>query len=402
MIPSANLPYFSDALRRSRLFEFLDSQFQKPDFLVTGQAAQGKTTLVASYLAEKGIPVIWIHLTDDDNDCEKLFDRIVESFSRMDPNPDNQEPLLTGSTILGAGRGPLRHVRALSDLFERLSAPAALVLDDLEQLDESSTGFDLIFRLLAITNNDLKRFILSRTLPECNLAALKMSRQICIIENQDLSFTLEETRELFSSRPELDPSQIARLHEIANGWIGGLTLVKESLNQTNLFPDDIPRHLSEETFPYFSQEIYNRLPDEIKRFLMITAVPDSIDTATAQILFDSQTALSILNRLEKRNLFIQRIHDSQGTCEFRYHLLFRNFLSQQMVRTYPEEQIQKSTAKWPGRVENRRHEAALKCYDLAGDIDQMARIIRIKGPDYLIRENLSSLENGSTGCPANR
>lgn len=400
MIPSANLPYFSDALRRNRLFALLDSQFHKPDFLITGQAAQGKTTLVASYLAEKDIPVIWIHLTDDDNDCEKLFDRIVESFSRINAKPGREDSLLTGSTILGAGRGPLRHVRALSDLFDRLSVPVALVLDDLEQLDDTSPGFDLVFRLLTISNNYLKRFILSRILPECNLAALKMSRQICIIENQDLSFTLEETRELFSSRPELDPSQIARVHEIANGWIGGLTLVKESLNQTNLLPDDIPRHLSEETFTYFSQEIYNRLPDDIKQFLMITAVPETIDAATAQTLFDPQTALSILNRLEKRNLFIQRIHNSHGKYEFRYHRLFRNFLSQQMARTYPHEQIQKiyrnvARALW----ENRRHEAALKCYDLGGDIDQMARIIRIKGSDYLIRENLSSLEKWISRLP---
>ncbi len=49
--------------------------------------------------------------------------------------------------------------------------------------------------------------------------------------------------------------------------------------------------------------------------------------------------------------------------------------------------------------ENRRHEAALKCYDLGGDIDQMARIIRIKGSDYLIRENLSSLEKWISRLP---
>jgi ATP/maltotriose-dependent transcriptional regulator MalT len=119
MIPSANLPYFNDVLRRSRLFELLDSQFHKPDFLITGQAAQGKTTLVASYLAEKNIPVIWIHLTEDDNDGEKLFDRIVESFNRIDETTDYQEALHTGSTILGAGRRLLQHVRALTDLFDR-------------------------------------------------------------------------------------------------------------------------------------------------------------------------------------------------------------------------------------------------------------------------------------------
>ncbi|MDT8379179.1 MAG: BTAD domain-containing putative transcriptional regulator [Desulfotignum sp.] len=393
MIQSANLPYFSDALRRSRLFDFLDSQFHKPDFLITGQAAQGKTTLAASYLAEKKIPVVWIHLTDDDNDCEKLFDRIVESFCRMDTLSGNQDLPVTGSTILGAGQGPLRHVKILAALFDRLSAPAALVLDDLEQLNETSSGFDLVFRILTITNDHLKRFLLSRVIPEYNLAALKMSRQVCIIENQDLSFTLEETRQLFSTRPELEPSQITRLHEMTNGWVGGLTLVKESLNQADHLPDDIPRHLSEETFIYFSQEIYNRLPDDIKRFLMITAVLETIDIFTVQTLFDRQTALSILARLEKRNLFIQRVYDSNGQFQYRYHLLFRNFLSRQLVRTYSFEEIQKihrqvARALW----ENRCHEAALKCYDIARDVDQMARIIRIKGPDYLIQGNLSSLE----------
>jgi DNA-binding SARP family transcriptional activator len=390
----------SDTIRRSRLYKLLDSQFHKPDFLITGQAAQGKTTLVASYLAEKNIPVIWIHLTDDDNDGEKLFDRIVEAFCRMNTHAGNQDPMRIRSTILGTGHGALRHIKALTALFNRLSAPTALVLDDLEQLDDTSPGLDLVFRILTIPNDCLKRFVLSRAIPECNIAALKMSRQICIIENQDLTFTLEETRQLFSSRPELNLSQITRLHEMTNGWIGGLTLVKESLNQTNLFLDDIPRHLSEETFTYFSQEIYNRLPDDIKRFLMITAVPETIDTATAQILFDPQAALSILKRLERRNLFIQRIHDRQGKYEFRYHRLFRNFLSRQMARTCSHEQIQKIYRNVAGALwENRRHEAALKCCDLAGDTDQMARIIRIKGPDYLIRENLSSLEKWISRLP---
>ena len=388
-----NLPYFPDAVRRDRLFDFLDSQFHKPAFLITGQAAQGKTTLAASYLAEKNIPVIWIHLTEDDNDSEKLFNRIVAASSRMGIETGNQESLSAGSTILGAGQGLQQHVKALTTLFERVSGPIALVLDDLEQLDEAGPGFDLIFCILSIFNSFLKRFVLSRTIPERYLATLKMSGRICMIENQDLCFSLEETCQLFSSRPELDRSRLARIHEITSGWIGGLTLVKESLSQADQIPDDLPRHLSEETFTYFSQEIYNRLPDDIKRFLVTTAELDVIDIDVVQTMFDRRTALSILTRLENRNLFIQRVHDSCGNHQFRYHLLFRKFLSRQLTQTYPPEKIQTvyrtfARALW----KNRCHEAALKCFDLARDVDQMARILRIKGPDYLIQGNLSDLE----------
>lgn len=393
MTRPANLPYFTDALRRTRLFDVLDSQFNKPAFLITGQAAQGKTTLAASYLAEKNMPVIWIHLTEDDNDSEKLFDRIVAAFCRMETDAGILEPLFTASTILGADQGLQRLVKALTTLFERVSDPVALVLDDLEQLDETGPGFDLVFRMLSIFNPYLKRFVLSRIIPEQHLAILKMSGQICMIENQDLCFSLEETRQLFSNQPELDQARLDRLHEITCGWIGGLTLVKESLSQAGYLPDDLPGQMSEETFPYFSQEIYDRLPDDIKRFLMITAKLDIIDIHVVQTMFDRQTALSILTRLEKRNLFIQRVYDSSGDYQYRYHLLFRKFLTRQLTRTYPFEKIQTiyrtfARALW----KNRCHEAALKCCDVARDVDQMVRILRIKGPDYLIRGNLSDLE----------
>ena len=403
MIRPANLPYFPDAVRRDRLFDFLDSQFHKPAFLISGQAAQGKTTLAASYLAEKNIPVIWIHLTEENNDSEKLFNCIVAASSRMGIEAGNQEPVFAASPILGAGQGLQQYVKVLAALFEKVSGPTALVLDDLEQLDETSPGFDLIFYILSIFNSFLKRFVLSRTIPERYLGTLKMSGHICMIENQDLCFSLEETCQLFSNRPELDRSWLARIHEITSGWIGGLTLIKESLRQADHPPDDLPSQLSEETFTYFSQEIYNRLPDDIKRFLVTTSELDVIDIDVVQTMFDRQTALSILTRLEKRNLFIQRILDSRGNHQFRYHLLFRKFLSWQLTQTYPPEKIQ-TVYRTFARVlwENRCHEAALKCFDLARDVDQMARILRIKGPDYLIQGNLSDLEKWIGRLPEKR
>lgn len=393
-------PYIHDAVPRKRLFARLDEQFHKPFFLITGQAAQGKTTLIASYLEKKDIFVLWINLTRDDQDHGKLFDKITSALTTAVSQAGGSKALIAGSTVLGTDKGVQRRADSLEALFSTVPFPVALVLDDLELIDEGSAGLELIHGVMQADLGIHKLLLLSRTQPGINLASLKMKQKICILYNQDLSFTLSETREFFQGKTDVKQEELEKIHRISSGWVGGLTLMSESLRQLKHLPDGLPEQLSTEAFNYFSQEIFTSLPENIREFLIHTSVLEQIDFDVAAQLFDHSLVIKVVAELEKRNLFIQRIRTESGSQAFKYHLLFKNFLLENLkqIKTHDEFKELNQTL---GRIfwEKRDYESALTYYYQAQAYGDMAHIIKIKGPDYMARSHLSGLEKWISRLP---
>ncbi|MFH2057453.1 MAG: BTAD domain-containing putative transcriptional regulator [Pseudomonadota bacterium] len=396
-----NPPTIFEAVQRQRLFTRLEEQFHKQFFLITGQAAQGKTTLVASFLEHKQIPVIWLPMSLDDQEHGKVFDKIMGALlATMDAHDEEKPSILSSSTVLGTDKGLLRHVEGLMALLSHLPCLIALVLDDFELIKEKSTGLELIQRIMQTDAVNLKLFILSRTQPEFNLAKLKMAQKICILQNEDLSFSLSETYEFFSGKTNISSEDLEKIHRITDGWAGGLALVSEALRHSNQSADNLPERLSAEAFNFFSQEIYSRLSEDIRHFLIQTSVLETIDIEVVGKIFDRNLAMDVLTRLEKRNLFIQRVESDTGSTAFKYHLLFKNFLLQNLIALKGRDEY-KQLNQTIGQLfwEKRDHESALIYYQNAGLFYEMAKIIKIKGPDYMIRGNLSGLEKWISGLP---
>ena len=58
---------------RTRLFDQLDDARDRPGVWVTGPAGSGKTTLAASYVADRGLPCLWYTLDAGDADPATWF-----------------------------------------------------------------------------------------------------------------------------------------------------------------------------------------------------------------------------------------------------------------------------------------------------------------------------------------
>ncbi|SDU36531.1 BTAD domain-containing putative transcriptional regulator [Desulfobacula phenolica] len=386
-------PYIPDAVKRHRLFLLLDENFHKQNFLITGQAAQGKSTLVASYLQQSPGSVLWFHLSSDDRDHTKLFDRLAGGIQQRFGFNKGETGMCISNSILGTEKGVLRHVEGLSIMFQELCSPLIMVLDDFESIDETSSGFQLIKVILNSRFEKLKFFLLSRSMPPFNIPRLKMDHHIFVLDNEDLAFNLVETRLFFSGKPRADAIDIEKIQEITDGWAGGLTLVSESIKQFKQLKH-LPDQLSSEVFNFFSQEIYDSLAEPIQEFLMKTSILDIIDLEVVTHVFGSCNALEILTELEKRNLFIQRIESAGSMPEFKYHTLFRDFLLQDLLRK-KGSQACKMLNKKAGQFfwEKKDHEQAMSYFIEAQAFSDIVRIIKIKGTDYVINGKMSSLEN---------
>ncbi len=397
-----------DVVQRQRLFSILDEQHQTPCILVTGQAAQGKTTLVASYLKKNQLPAAWIHMVSDNQEHGVLFHRIVKAVMHCIDSGARQDvqnlKTLTDlesavpSSVLGTQEGLLRCKDALNKLFSELSQTVILVFDDLERLDENSSGFELLSWLITSRHDCLKLYLLSRQKPGFNLGPMIMNRSLFSLTNDILGFTLPETRDFFGSLSDLEARDIEQIHKITAGWAGGLILISESFRQIN--PVELPQQLTEDVFTYFSQEIYQLLPSAIKHFLQQTAVLEMIRVDILETLMDDVDVMPVLLELENRHLFIQRIDGHSGAAVFKYHHLFREFLIQDLLAEKGREYLDSLNRKiglifW----ELKEHESALHYFKIANAHDQIIRIIKIKGTDLVIRGNLPLLAQWISGLP---
>ncbi len=399
MTSQSFVPYISDAVERQRLFKVLDDNCQKQNMLISGQAAQGKSTLVASYLKASAIPVLWIDLSSDDNDHIKLFDKLIAKVQDLFYKDTNQSDSLNFNGVLGTEKGVLRHIQSLSSILAELPSNLVIVFDDLEHIDETSPGFELIKGTIDQKFNRHIFFLLSRKMPSFNIPKLKLSHNIFILNNEQLAFTLDETKLFFSQKPQIGRADVEKIHKITDGWAGGLTLISESLRQFNKI-QALPEHLSSEVFEFFSQEIYKRLPGSIRDFLRKTAILETIDLEVVNHILTTDNALDILSDLESRNLFIQRIDSGHKQFKFKYHNLFKDFLLQDLLADKGKKVYQSLNQKvgqffW----DKKDHEQALNYFYAADAYADIIKIIKIKGIDYIVNGKLSGLEKWIRALP---
>ncbi len=392
-------PRVFDAVQRPRLFDLLNQNAHCQNFFIIGQAAQGKTTLVASYLQEFQKTAVWFHLCSDDNDHVKLAEKLAAGISWIGRSDSGAVAGGVPPSTLGAEKGVSRYLDGVSRMFEALLFPLVVVMDDGEYLQEGSSGFELVNSLLNHRFARVKFFILSRNILQFGLSRMRMAHHGFELDNSDLAFTVAETQVFFSQKKEAALSDIQRIHKITDGWAGGLTLISESMRQSRGL-GHLPDRVSSDVFDYFSREIYNTLPDSIRRFLMVTAILDTIDPDLADQLVHPVDGLEILTTLEKRNLFIQRLEGDGHGPTFKYHRLFRDFLLQDLTRTLDHETIC-NLYHTAGRIywNKKDHEQALDCFVRAKAYPDVVNILKIKGTAYIISGKITRLEKWISALP---
>ncbi|MBF0468083.1 MAG: protein MalT [Desulfamplus sp.] len=318
------LPQVHDVIARKSLYKFLDSNQDKRVVLVQGQAAQGKSTLVASYLnrfssqSESRIIPVWLHLGQGESDHTSLFDLMTNALLQRIPDQDAgrlTRKVTASPATLGTCEDIARQVDIIISIFDLMSNPVALVIDNLESIDSNASSWALIQSIISHTCETAqggKLFLISRKFPPVNISRLKLEHRSLILANDDLAFTLEETGQFLENHcgNTLSSELIRKIHTITEGWPGGVALISESISR-DVDISSFPLHLTAETFDYFSREIYALLPESIKHFLLRASMFDEIDEDMATELCDPDNGHEILTYLEKRNLFIQRLTSSQ-------------------------------------------------------------------------------------------
>jgi LuxR family maltose regulon positive regulatory protein len=403
-------PRLPRILDRSRLIQILEENQDKSLILITGQAAQGKSTLAASYAQKSETPWAWMNLEIEESDPVNLFYLLVQSLqhalNEVDLSPIQDYP----AQVMGPREEIPLYREWTNAILDRIPVPIKIFLDGLDRLAPDAPSYGFLKILLDEAPPDITFIMLSRAEPPLEIQSLKISRKAAIIDNKDLSFTEDEIKTFFREirRMPFTKPQWKKIHQLTEGWVGGLVLLSETLNRLSGASRDqyiskyLPEQFKVEVFQYFGEEIFSSLPDMMQEFLVKSSIFDMIEPGFMKNFIGTENAENILQDLEKKNLFVQSVYDNQKGWMFKYHQLFKDFLKSKF-----ELQIDKkgksSLFLKAGSLFKQKgdFEESVKFFLKAKAYPEASSIIRLIGMDFLKSGRTGHLEQLLQKLPEN-
>lgn len=326
---------------RPRLVEQLDSSLDASHRLtvVSAPAGFGKTTLLSDWLTRRDpsqtpTRVAWFSLDDGDNDLPRFLTHVVAALQGVGLEVDVGvlESMDAASTSAALTALVNDVARAGEDAPE---TQWILVLDDYHAIVAPAVHEAVTF-LLDYLPAQLHLVVATRSDPPLPLARLRSRGQLTEVRAADLRFTGTEARDFLNRVMGLDLSSadVGALEERTEGWIAGLQLAALSLRGISgrgEVAGFIEAFTGSNRFviDYLADEVLARQPDEVRDFLLRTAVLERLTGALCDALTGGTDGTRMLEDLERGNLFLVPL-DTQRSW-YRYHHLFADVLRARLL-----------------------------------------------------------------------
>lgn len=332
-------PMRADLTPRPRLLERLDEGLTAHHklTLVSAPAGYGKTTLVASWIAQtperepgegtSRLQAAWLSLDANDNDVTRFVSHWLAAIR-------------SAGVVLGEGTtellalSPLPPLTTIVDLLLNdllaSESPLVVVLDDYHVITNPQIH-EALAHFIDHQPGPVHLVLTSREDPPLPLARLRARAQLTEIRAQELRFTFEEARLFFreSMGLELDAEDVDTLEARTEGWAAGLQLAALALqhlpNRRAFLADFGGSHRY--VIEYLAEEVIRQQDEATRRFLTRTAVLDRLCGPLCDALLDGDDGPppdTVLRQLEKANLFLIPLDGEQRW--YRYHHLFADYL----------------------------------------------------------------------------
>ncbi len=373
MVARPRLAAFQKAAERSRVV------------LVSAPAGYGKSTLVAQWTDLDPRPSLCVQLGPRDNDPVVLLARVVAALECTGP--------VCGELLEElSGRMPRIDEVAIpllaADLGER--DPFVLVLDDVHVITAKSRA--ILACLVDQVRSGCQLMLVTRGDPGVPLGRLRASADLVEIGTALLALDPTETRDVAASRGlELSPAAAEALCERTEGWAAAVALATLALRGRH---DAAERAAGlsgdqQQIADYLLEEVLERQPDHLKRFLLGTSILDQMTAPLCDAVLGTDDAAGSLEDLARSNAFVVSL-DENREC-YRYHHLFSDLLRAELKRRHPARLpvYLRRAADWceqhesPGEAFAYAHEA--------GDLDHAGRIALSYRDEFASRGQIESL-----------
>ena len=414
-------PLRVDRVARQRLLELLDAGSQRSLTLVSAPAGYGKTTLLASWAAYTRLPVAWFSIDEGDNDSVRFVAYLMAALDSILSTEMSEQFQAYAQSLHPSVQPTL--VQLINYLASE-SDPIVLILDDYQFIHSQDVHRAMEF-LLDNAPACLHLVIATRSDPPMSLALLRGRDQLVEIRMSDLRFSFEETNDFLKQvmSVHLSNEDVSALDARTEGWIAGLQMAalairgvaSRSQREDNVMASGqtISRFVNAFSgsnryiLDYLVEEVLNRHPETIRRFLLQTSILDRLSGPLCDAVTKSEESQNILEELEKENLFLVPL-DSERKW-YRYHNLFAELLRFKHDETLSScsdaervglpclEELHERAANW---LENNKlygeavqHLVSAKQYDRAATLieAQAVPMVFITGQSYTLQEWLAKL-----------
>jgi LuxR family maltose regulon positive regulatory protein len=227
------------------------------------------------------------------------------------------------------------------------------VLDDYHLISDPGIH-TILAHLVQYASAKLHLVVLTRHDPPWRVARLRAQHQVIEIRAADLHMTPQEAMKLLEIRLAQRPSTelVAELHARTEGWIAGLQLsaaATKGFDSPAALVDDLRRHDSVYVMDYLFDEVLEHQSDEVRDFLLKTALLVRFNVQLAAEITKRGTASCrrTVHQLRQENLFIVAL-DNQNLW-YRYHHQFHDLLADRARATFSADvimAIRRDAAQW--------------------------------------------------------
>jgi LuxR family maltose regulon positive regulatory protein len=362
---------------RPRLTEYAAKGERPALTLVSAPAGFGKTTLLAGWIeaAADEARTAWLSLDAGDNDPAVFWTYVVAALQTA--RPDVGEDALTR---LRAAQPMTSVVSALlNDLAP--SGEVLLVLDDYHVI-ESGDVHDAVAFLVEHASPNVHLVIAGRADPPLPLARLRARGELRELRASELRFTADEAATYFNDSMSLDlnAADVEALESRTEGWVAALQLAALSMQGRDDTGAFVAEFAGDDRFvvDYLAEEVLDRQPDDVRSFLLETAILDRFTGDLCDAVTDGRGGKAMLERLDRANLFLVPLDDRRHW--YRYHHLFAEVLRARLLDERPDlvDELHQRASAW---FEAAGDHAEAITHALAGHgFERAARLIELAAP----------------------
>ncbi|RMG05431.1 MAG: hypothetical protein D6726_01345 [Nitrospirae bacterium] len=365
-------PVIRGLFQRDRLFRLLDNLILSPVVWINGPPGAGKTSLIHSYLDKRETPAIWYHADEADSDIATFFYYMTLAVTSQYPESPHPLPPFGPEYRLDI----TKYARMFFDaLYSRIPPPCLIIFENYQDVPAESKFHEILRMAMEMLPERLKIIVISRERPPEQFAKLMTYGAISTVEKDDLMFTEEELRGFIKEREmSLSDEDIHWILEQTEGWIGGILVLMEHLSRNLPYvmkakPDDF-----DQIFSFFAMEVFQKIPGDIRDFLMKTSVFPEMTHGMAEAITGNPASESILSELERKNFFTSRLF--RDGIRYRYHPLFRQFLINRLRDTLDHSELIRLKTESARLLElNGDTEDAIGLFIETGDWENSIRLI---------------------------
>ncbi|MFB9890358.1 LuxR C-terminal-related transcriptional regulator [Planobispora takensis] len=281
--------------------------------VVTGPPGAGKTSAVVSWATADRSPgpIAWVTLDPEDVQPETFWPLVAMALYHAGINVSWE--------AMDWGRAP-------GELALDVSAhgrPVILVLDNLHMSHNSEVSRGLT-SLLESARPWLRLVVTARRDPALPLHRYRLAGQLTEVRVGHLAFAEREAEPLLAQHGvRLAPAPLRALVRRTEGWAAGLRLAAISL-EGHPDPDGFVAQFAgddKSVVAYLIEEVLDARPDDQRRLLLVTSVPDRVNSELAAELGGVDVGRSFAEVVQDNPFATQLDHGW-----YRYHPMFAEAL----------------------------------------------------------------------------